>query len=326
MITKIKTTNIKGFGTHNNEIEVNISDSKINILVAPNGYGKTSITTAFKCVTNNSRRLEVSKELLYMKNETLNPIFRVEEDRVTYVSDRARNAIAEHFNCLVINSLLKADTRSVRGAGFTHTKGILAVEEVMLGRAPKKQPCPYKVTKFQTNFGTNGKVFQDISEYFSNACLLNSIMELSDVFLKFKSKTRSKLIQDVIFVIQNTKGGIRKIRTFVDLSHINGDEHYQRFANKLKQFYKNASDWDVFSAFLQLEYMFESHKDWVLKQRDYLEYTLMRKKLDANLIDFNSSWKVDLKSVVEDGWLKVKFPKVDELSNGQRDVMAAISK
>ena len=47
MITNITIDNIKGFGTENNSIDVIIKPKKVNILVAPNGFGKSSITTAF---------------------------------------------------------------------------------------------------------------------------------------------------------------------------------------------------------------------------------------------------------------------------------------
>lgn len=67
MITKIQITNIKGFGSTNNILDVELQPSKVNIVVAPNGFGKTSLTTAFKCVMMNSRRLEVEKDLKYQR-------------------------------------------------------------------------------------------------------------------------------------------------------------------------------------------------------------------------------------------------------------------
>lgn len=47
MITNIKIENIKGFGTANNSFDIEIKPQKVNILVAPNGFGKSSITVAF---------------------------------------------------------------------------------------------------------------------------------------------------------------------------------------------------------------------------------------------------------------------------------------
>lgn len=59
MITQFKITNIKGFGDTDNTLDVELDSSRINIVVAPNGFGKTSLTTAFKSVQTNNRRLIV---------------------------------------------------------------------------------------------------------------------------------------------------------------------------------------------------------------------------------------------------------------------------
>ena len=48
LISNITIKNIKGFSDKDNSIDVDIKSGKINILVAPNGYGKSSITAAFK--------------------------------------------------------------------------------------------------------------------------------------------------------------------------------------------------------------------------------------------------------------------------------------
>lgn len=324
MITKIKITNIKGFGTDHNELDVQLSESRINILVAPNGFGKTSLTTAFKCVSENGKRLVVHKDLMYQKNENLHPVLRLEENNVKYVADRSKNEIADKFNCQIINGLLKADTKSVKIGSYTNTTAILAIDEVILGTIPQNPQKAYKLATIRSNFGEKGKMLHDISPLFENVNLLDSILGLNDVFEKFKAKKRDKIVEDVICNINEAKANIKKIKANVDLSFIQADGYYQTFATNLKQYYSNFSDWEIFSAFYQFKYMFEQHKDWLSKQINYLKYVQFKKKLDKNLKDFNSSWKTDLKSVGEKGVLKVKFLKADELSNGQRDVMSFI--
>ena len=60
VISNITVKNIKGFSDRDNSIDVSIKSGKINILVAPNGYGKSSITAAFKSLT--SSKIKVEKE------------------------------------------------------------------------------------------------------------------------------------------------------------------------------------------------------------------------------------------------------------------------
>lgn len=327
MITKIKMTNIKGFGNANNEFEVGLSENKINILVAPNGFGKTSLTSAFMCVSSNGRRLQVPTELKYMKNETLTSVFRLTEDGITYVSNRTQNQIADRFNCQVISSLLMADTKTVRvNNGYTKTNGILAIEEVSICKALNKPKNPYKLTKLRSIFGNNNKVLGDISPLLENNDFISVLLEKEnlDIFTKFKARMRNKLLTAIIDNIHNSKGTVAQIKANVDLTDIKSDYYYAHFSDLLKRFYVGQADWEVFSIFWQLQYLVSNELSWLRNLGNYLEFVCLREKLDENLKDFNSSWKENLKSVVENSILKVKFPKADELSNGQRDVMAFI--
>ena len=52
MIKKICIENVKGFGIRKC-FDLNIYPNKPNILVAPNGFGKSSLTTAFNSLNNN---------------------------------------------------------------------------------------------------------------------------------------------------------------------------------------------------------------------------------------------------------------------------------
>lgn len=106
MITQFKITNIKGFGDTDNTLDVELDSSRINIVVAPNGFGKTSLTTAFKSVQTNNRRLIVEDINKYKKDKELQSSFQIVEDGHTYISNQTTNEIATNFNCQVISSLL----------------------------------------------------------------------------------------------------------------------------------------------------------------------------------------------------------------------------
>lgn len=85
MITQFKITNIKGFGDTDNTLDVELDSSRINIVVAPNGFGKTSLTTAFKSVQTNNRRLIVEDINKYKKDKELQSSFQIVEDGHTYI-------------------------------------------------------------------------------------------------------------------------------------------------------------------------------------------------------------------------------------------------
>ena len=59
-ISEIRVKNIKGFGDTVQPIKVSILPNKVNLLVAPNGWGKSSLTTAFESLRTN--KIDVVKE------------------------------------------------------------------------------------------------------------------------------------------------------------------------------------------------------------------------------------------------------------------------
>lgn len=328
MITKIQITNIKGFGSTNNILDVELQPSKVNIVVAPNGFGKTSLTTAFKCVMKNSRRLEVEKDLKYHKDESKTSVFRITEEGTTYVSDSIKNDIATHFNCQVISSLLTADTISKKIGTFTNTDAFLDINSVVLRSVKTKPVNFYKVTEIRNYFGIKGKVLKNIDACLENVTFIQGLSSYFDAFRKFEGKNRKKIINDIMTYVNGQTTSLDVIRRNVDLSIIKTDEYYSSFQDFFSKCFSGQTDWYVFSAFYQILYLYKNKnadlKQWI----EAIEYKAFKEKLNQNLADFNSSWKENLKGVEhtkgQKTMLQVVFPHADELSNGQRDVMSFV--
>ena len=324
MITQFKITNIKGFGDTDNTLDVELDSSRINIVVAPNGFGKTSLTTAFKSVQTNNRRLIVEDINKYKKDKELQSSFQIVEDGHTYISNQTTNEIATNFNCQVISSLLFADTTSKKFGAFTHTNAYLNINTVELCKVKSKPEQFYKVTDIRGVFGIKGKVLGNISSYLENVNFMTELTNYYDVFQKFDASIRSNMITEIENYANAQTVSNESIRNTVDLSKLKSDEYYNRFRNYLSSFVSCFTDWDIFSIFYQLRYLYKNKREKLRQQIEALEYNHFRDKLDQNLKDFNSSWKENLKSEVHDAMLQVKFPHADELSNGQRDVMSFV--
>lgn len=328
MITKIQITNIKGFGSTNNILDVELQPSKVNIVVAPNGFGKTSLTTAFKCVMKNSRRLEVEKDLKYHKDESKTSVFRITEEGTTYVSDSIKNDIATHFNCQVISSLLTADTISKKIGTFTNTDAYLDINSVVLRSVKTKPVNFYKITEIRNYFGIKGKVLENIDACLENVTFIQGLSSYFDAFRKFGGKNRKKIINDIMTYVNGQTTSLDVIKRNVDLSIIKTDEYYSSFQDFFSKCFSGQTDWYVFSAFYQILYLYKNKnadlKQWI----EAIEYKAFKEKLNQNLADFNSSWKENLKGVEhtkgQKTMLQVIFPHADELSNGQRDVMSFV--
>ncbi len=82
MITNITIKNIKGYDSVGKSMDVILLPNKIHLVIAPNGFGKTSLTTAFEALNANS--LAVKDEDKYQENPLLHPFLSVIEDRTTY--------------------------------------------------------------------------------------------------------------------------------------------------------------------------------------------------------------------------------------------------
>ena len=78
-----------------------------------------------------------------------------------------------------------------------------------------------------------------------------------------------------------------------------------------------------FCNFYQLLFLYNENKEYLIDTIDYFSYTALRASLDQNLQHLNTSFN-GIKTSVENGYLVVKFPKADLLSNGQRDVMTFV--
>lgn len=77
-ITTIEIRNVKGIDSH--KYDLRLMPNKPNLLVAPNGFGKSSFATAFASM--NSKRMDLSKNDCYQCNDANLPklLLTVEDD------------------------------------------------------------------------------------------------------------------------------------------------------------------------------------------------------------------------------------------------------
>ena len=117
MIKTICIENVKGFGARQC-FELNIIPNKPSILVAPNGFGKSSLTAAFNAL--NSNRMVLHKDHFHQDDETNLPSLSIEFKKddgtfETLVANSSSNQLGNIFDVFVINSKVeaKASTRRI---------------------------------------------------------------------------------------------------------------------------------------------------------------------------------------------------------------------
>lgn len=108
MIRIIEIENIKGIDQKT--FDLGIYANKPSLLVAPNGFGKSSLATAFNSMNNN--RINLAEDDLHAENINNLPrvaIEYVQEDStvLNLVANHNSNTISNHFDYFVINNQTK---------------------------------------------------------------------------------------------------------------------------------------------------------------------------------------------------------------------------
>ena len=109
-IKSIKFENIKGFGSGNQSFNFkfdNCDANCVNILVAPNGSGKSSLATALKSISNGRVRLAAIDRY----NDISNPSVTINlagDHEGSYNSDLDKSEISRKMDVFVINNPLNA--------------------------------------------------------------------------------------------------------------------------------------------------------------------------------------------------------------------------
>ena len=115
VITELHIENIKGL--QNFELKQSIQPNRPNILVAPNGFGKTSLAIAFKSLKNS--KLDLDESSYYNGDNSNKPILRLKlSTGENLEADDSHNSISSKFDIYVINCQLKPKATAQRYCGL----------------------------------------------------------------------------------------------------------------------------------------------------------------------------------------------------------------
>src|SRR5574343_553133 len=130
-LQRIEIRNVKGIGLKN--FTLNIIPNKPSILVAPNGFGKSSLSTAFLSLNNN--RILLAEEDFHLNNAANLP--RIEIDFVenagvahNLFADNANNTIKDYFDYFVINNQVHAKATRQSYNGFTQVRASMDIHPI----------------------------------------------------------------------------------------------------------------------------------------------------------------------------------------------------
>lgn len=194
LLRRIKIENIKG----KNVFEVTFVDliaNQPNIVVAPNGYGKSTIATAFEAAANG--KMKINDKDLYQRSADNHPKLEVElcgENSGTYVSTDTEGNISKNITLCTINSPLyaKSTTRGF-GRNVAATADLRVEQVTVYSQIPVSCSLNYSYKTISSRYGNKRKLFVNISKMLTDCNNISSLLEIKDCFKKCCTQQRIQL-------------------------------------------------------------------------------------------------------------------------------------
>lgn len=334
---KIKNLSIKNAKGLKSITINDLDSSKLNLLVAPNGFGKSSIAYLIDKV--NSNRINTDRNFEYYSLDSKNSpyIKLVIDSGEQFEITRSKNEASKFFLFHVVNSKLEAKSKSFRTPNFTASNASLSIPDITIisnvvdsfTKSLKNVYSSYLEKHKQENniiFSTNlKKVKIDNVALFSNEKkILDILFEIQKIYKTNFKDCISKIEIEVFKVNATQEESLNTLELFLN-KKIKFAKDLRSLLDKLKNSILKLSLLECLSVIIQLVdiYSLQEIKEYI----KFLQYKIAKEDL-KDLINVACSSKFSkskISLVVEKGDLKVKFPKYSLLSNGQRDIIKVLT-
>lgn len=327
-ITNIKVKNIKGYGDPGLDWNLSltpIKSNKINLVVAPNGTGKSSLAVALQYAENV--RIELKEKHRHNPyDETFHPLVSITIDGNTLICDDTVNNIKSVVTPYVINSPLIADTKSyhIPGGGL-NAIGQMAIEKIeMQATTPNKNEIKVNTTDIKSSFGKNSKLITTINNNLGDSHFIECIGNMRDIFSKYSAQMRMSMVNAVIDKINSLDGTKEQLRRMIDnsyFSEIEAEPYYTQYVSLIGNVYPNLTKLDYFLLFFQLLHLYNHN-------RDAYNQAVKRAKFDNEWEQFSQELRYldttgrNIAAQETGNKVVVEYPLADSISNGQRDLLS----
>lgn len=308
-INKITIQNVKGFAYWSHTFD-GLCANKVNLFVASNGFGKSTIATAIQAAAHG--RMKLQKSDYFDNNEENIPSLEIEFTRDgetnTIVSDGTRDEISRVFSIGTINSPLYAKSTGRSMGGYATHTAELFVQDIVICDAPDKVEVAYSLKEMKEEFG---KKTPNLKDFFKSEKGLSFIIENKKVFAKCLCQARLKSILNGL-----TSENIR-------IEELNGQ---RTIAFLIKGFEERfgLSDEDAAKYIIQIVAILKNEGIEVIHSAyAWARYKAIKEIIDLRLQEFDTTG-LDLKTVKKNGRLIISFGRASRMSNGERDLLSFV--
>lgn len=327
MLRVIEVENIKGI--RQRRFELDVLPNRPSILVAPNGFGKSSLATAFKSI--NNRRIDLKEDDHHEEDLTRQPRLYIEYDRqdgalAQLHATHNSNTISGEIDCFVINNLVKP--RGIGSQYGTATATLEIKDVVLIDRIPDNVPFSYSFRNAQNQFGANSKILPNLNSLLSN---LSLVEKLSEHYLELQRANGARIkerISAVISDINALQGTTEELYVWITnnkLEVLKQIDYLNTVGDLINRFdIGYNSEVKSYLAAIQIIWLYNYNSETFRNACIFNNYSLDKQRFSNTLASFNCTWK-NIRPSETRGQLVVKFPKAIHISNGQRDILTFIS-
>lgn len=335
IIKHIKVENIKGKDLLKINFD-NLTANQPNIIVAPNGYGKSTIAAAFKASTHGKIKLDPKDT--YQQNPANHPKLEIEfkgEFSGIFTATDESNDISRQVLIDVIDSPLYAKSTTRRFGPGTTSSADLRIEDIIVcSKVPNRYSLEYSYRRIKQSFGNKGKLFLNISEMLDDYDNIVSIFGIKDTINKCISLVAPQRMMNRFLDDCQINGTALNSKNLIPIAKVNelrNNEHLKILLDCVQGMKCKPVEWqeiDVVFTAIQLCKIISNHyengnRDIINKIYQFHQYKKLRTTIDNRLDNFNTTGRT-IRSVEKNGKLMVTFDRADSLSNGERDVLSFV--
>jgi hypothetical protein len=277
--------------------------------------------------------LELKDDDFHNGDLSLLPKLTVEFDKVKYLADTVQNTIYGNFDYFVINNPIIAKATQMKMGGFTRATASITVDTIeLVATIPEKVMLDYSIQDNKAWFGFNGKVLSNIGNTLVNNEKFIYLLSKKINFSKFdKKRDYINPVKIVIDEINKFTGTSDEIKDEVEQSTLNSMELIEplKILCQLIKEFTGDGIVDCYLHSLQVAKMIQGQT--FSKALTYKLYCRDKSFFDNLLRSVNSTrHNLKTKEVKKSkGSVKkklvIEFPKINSISNGQRDIISFIS-
>ncbi len=325
-IREINIQNVRGLADWT--LSEPITKNKPHILVAPNGFGKTSIARAFRSIAGQtSLKLKDSDRHQHdeSKRARLSLVYDSGDSQSTMqVTEEARsNEIRKCFDILVVSDLREVKASAKNMGPFSAAKGKQIIPPLEICPVIPKPQCPYSISTAKSRFGEKSNLLQNLksgvldSEVFKLRAV--ELPGLLDRLTMVRLWGQLEAIREIMQQDQtwNTEFERSVLEEIEKLRSQNLD-----FAEAMK-FLEETAALDGVQGYLalwQLSDLFKYNSDKLKAYLEWLRYQAIKESIKKGAGALSRAWK-QVAVNERKGTLVLTLPEPEHISNGQRDVL-----